>query len=798
MPDEPARPLPTESSLGVLPLRKALQALSDTFDTCVSSYRKEWVLADPEAVATFSAATGEVWRHACDMIKRLDLAEHGEGDEDGSLLAEGGRLRAALDELCEVLISHSHREEYAGPRGESVRWVGGEVVHVEFRAAVNVARRELANAVRRAIHGTSSELAISTNPARALNDALSDIQVHGNKFIPAMRRLEKFREEGAISPDDCVGFLPYVRRDDSPTEHVRMETYIETMAINPFSKWQQDRAIAARAVWQLTWAVLQAKECIAPVAKHTDDTRKPRLKWWSVGLRALLDRILATLKLGSDPSAWAPPLGSVLGAGVVEAFEAEVAKLQRVRAKLHALAPAVGPEETTVSEPVPEDDPGGLPLIVEPKRSRREDALGSSEAPEVVKQPVIPTVDAAFLDQSVQNELEASPALSRPQAMLIVCLVGLSHMSINANAFADESRRRNHIREQWRRLGTQFLNGEVELIQTDPARKGESILKLIADVERDADEPPPAAPTLEPLLSFVCNAETYCMHAREAANAGALEVMEAALNPGATAQRVALLEQVGAMEKTLVTLRLSLSDTRFSLDPEVEELRRLGKAFEVFKRRFDEAAAIVPESEVTPAAPSSSPPPISPYQWMRDGSMWRVRFDDESGTFDNLKGMETFARLLRFPNPQRVQSPTQLMGLASTDGGAPLSKQEAFVKGDSTEISERYKNLQLDIEEAEERGDVREVEQLRDQRQRLAEMVRTDPAYSRFGLNLQPPGGEESARKAIYQRLKAVYSKLEAADPPVPKLIDHLKKSIVAADNSYVYRPIHSMESWDL
>lgn len=79
-------------------------------------------------------------------------------------------------------------------------------------------------------------------------------------------------------------------------------------------------------------------------------------------------------------------------------------------------------------------------------------------------------------------------------------------------------------------------------------------------------------------------------------------------------------------------------------------------------RREDAPVATAPTNKtndngVAPASADHRPESkTSPqYCWRRRGEMWEIRFDQECGTFPNLKGFGIIAKLLRFPNPSRVQ-----------------------------------------------------------------------------------------------------------------------------------------------
>lgn len=215
----------------------------------------------------------------------------------------------------------------------------------------------------------------------------------------------------------------------------------------------------------------------------------------------------------------------------------------------------------------------------------------------------------------------------------------------------------------------------------------------------------------------------------------------------------------------------------------------LGSLFQAEKRRNE-------DTEVVET-------PGSCFVFRKGGDTWTVQFEDERGTFSDLRGFGIIAELLHHPNPRIPTPATRLLGRdAALRDRTAHGSAAAEGYGDDDEMPQlmtdadsmaQYEGLIEEtipraMEAAKKSGNTEEYLQLQDQQKKLQEHL---DECKGLGGRIRPLGPKTpgaAARSAVRACITRVIEKLRGATPPLTKLADHLQH-IKTEGNAYAYQP---------
>lgn len=719
-------PIPTEQSLGVYQLKVAFATMDESLTRNAVEGPDGLAVLGEEGASAISEATRRLGSEAQNMLGRIQSKDA--RDEFVASLQDDEYLATSLHELIDALNTHNHSaadRDSDEPMGEGAHWLPGEPVNLSLWATLKVAQRALWKVIKVAIHGPEVQEDLSERPARALNNALSDIQLAGWKFIGAMKRLERARRHGQI-PDAHAGFgLCYVRFDDEPIEQMRLEVSLEMMAINPFFPWMKDRGIAARSVFEIARGVVLGRSLIGPVRTLMDDSKDPNVKQWTTQLLILMDKMLEAISKGSDaPPGVAPPLVSSLGAGSWEALEPLLRELPEIRQQLHAV-------------------------------DRQMCATGSATS-----SPAMSSMTANALEEKIG---QAHQHIGAPASEVALMVVLNDLRSVYANIPA------------WRGVDeTRALKRSTALSMLNAMGQGIKSIGALREYKAGADGVlAHSGSPADPLLIGIAEYGAVLAHrGMRAVAAGGSQRLDLAFNPGAKAKSVELSSALSAAESRFRSLRLALESETMPLTELLTELESDQKATSGWQERFMSALGVVPLSPKEERQKKEEPA----FEFRMDGNQWKIRFRGRSASMGVSKGLADIAAILRENDPRGVD----VLELDS----APARKEVLGAdKVLDEEARQQFKDRIEEIRDkraiAEEARDENEISKLDLE---LKEIERALQLATGKGDRSRPLGGtrqpEQAAREAVRARVKRAIEQFRKLDPPWPDLANYLRDSI--------------------
>ena len=216
----------------------------------------------------------------------------------------------------------------------------------------------------------------------------------------------------------------------------------------------------------------------------------------------------------------------------------------------------------------------------------------------------------------------------------------------------------------------------------------------------------------------------------------------------------------------------------FGREPEPGEPLRWILHVNPFARPEDEAlltrglrlaglAADPDETRAPTAPPTEGAAPSARAAFRREGELWTIAFDGTVVRLSEAKGFLDLAQLLARPG-QRAHC-LELAGRPPDDGaGHPVLDERA-----RNELRARARELQEEIDDADEAHDLGRAERARAELERLVEA-----ASQAFGLRGRPRhlgSATERARSAVTWRIRSAIRKIGASHPPLGR---HLGNSV--------------------
>ena len=187
--------------------------------------------------------------------------------------------------------------------------------------------------------------------------------------------------------------------------------------------------------------------------------------------------------------------------------------------------------------------------------------------------------------------------------------------------------------------------------------------------------------------------------------------------------------------------------------------------------------------------------PTPAYEFKVVGEVWHVRFGDEYGEVVDRVGMARLFTLLLQPNPAEPISALRLCGVNNPGiEERYASHQEVLDTRTRGEYREKLAELNTEIEEANNSGNVAEAERLTRKREAILRELRKDSMKRRKGKELGPKDAREKAAEAVSRSLKTIYATLRKKG--LPKAADHLEKAIKIESYAFAYRPGPQSPAW--
>lgn len=171
--------------------------------------------------------------------------------------------------------------------------------------------------------------------------------------------------------------------------------------------------------------------------------------------------------------------------------------------------------------------------------------------------------------------------------------------------------------------------------------------------------------------------------------------------------------------------------------------------------------------------------------FIRKNKLWELSFEGKTILLRDSKGIQDIRKLLAAP--EKEIHCVELMGGSISEGNSP----EVFDLKAKKNYQERIRQLQADIQEAEEFGETPELDKMREEYDRLLNHL-----SGALGLSGQPRkigSSVEKARAAVTWRIRSSIGKIESEHP---QLARHLKAS-VRTGTFCAYRPENETD-WHL
>jgi hypothetical protein len=228
-----------------------------------------------------------------------------------------------------------------------------------------------------------------------------------------------------------------------------------------------------------------------------------------------------------------------------------------------------------------------------------------------------------------------------------------------------------------------------------------------------------------------------------------------------------------------------------------ERAERLGERTRLLdEHRSRSLRTTAPEESLTPSPPAGpglepSPPTRTLESRFRcEGDLWTIQFQDEVCRLKNSKGLHYLAKLLAHPGREfhalellaveTASSDQVRAGLHSHDTDRPGMHTRDI--GDAGEVLDaraksdyrrRLRELDEELEEARELGDLGRVERLSEELEALARHLAG--AVGLGGRDRRAGSAAERARLNVTRAVKTVLDKLPESSP---RLADHLQRSV--------------------
>jgi hypothetical protein len=188
-----------------------------------------------------------------------------------------------------------------------------------------------------------------------------------------------------------------------------------------------------------------------------------------------------------------------------------------------------------------------------------------------------------------------------------------------------------------------------------------------------------------------------------------------------------------------------------------------------------------------------SDPKEQQYVFRLTGEFWEMQFGTESGHFNDSKGYGIIHRLLQSPNPSKA-IPALELALGGSTQAENRSFQEQLDDEAIRSLKERLKEIPDEIEEANERESLGDVEKLEKERDEITHQLTSSLGFGGNSRPLGPASAEEKARISVKNAISRGIERLRSNNSPLKKLAEHLEDYIKTEQYAYAYRPPANLE----
>ncbi|MBI3465501.1 MAG: hypothetical protein HY000_20970 [Planctomycetes bacterium] len=124
------------------------------------------------------------------------------------------------------------------------------------------------------------------------------------------------------------------------------------------------------------------------------------------------------------------------------------------------------------------------------------------------------------------------------------------------------------------------------------------------------------------------------------------------------------------------------------------------------------------------------------------------------------------------------------------------TRQEAVDKQTIRECERRLSEIPADREAARQAGDIETLDDLEEEEKQINDYL--DKARDVRGGSRPLADSQRSMFNSVKQAIDRAMKKIASAQPPLPKLHEHLSKALDSANGVFEYRPAPSVPVWEL
>jgi hypothetical protein len=217
---------------------------------------------------------------------------------------------------------------------------------------------------------------------------------------------------------------------------------------------------------------------------------------------------------------------------------------------------------------------------------------------------------------------------------------------------------------------------------------------------------------------------------------------------------------------------------------------------------------VIPPKPIDKATPEDVPR----YIFKQVAELWEVTFGQEHGKFKPIDGIVYIAHLLRHPGKafsagemKKLTADANVPGRVLTEGSQEIlagqigmtqgTRQEAVDQKTIRECKERLSEILSEREAVRQAGEIDKLDDLEEEEKRITDYL----AKARnIRGNSRPLGdSQRSMFNSVKQAIDRVVKKLGTAQPPLPRLHEHLSRAIDSRNNTFEYRPAPPAPAWE-
>jgi len=209
--------------------------------------------------------------------------------------------------------------------------------------------------------------------------------------------------------------------------------------------------------------------------------------------------------------------------------------------------------------------------------------------------------------------------------------------------------------------------------------------------------------------------------------------------------------------------------------------------------RYAEKAHMLALDDTETNEPSTAASEEGEYCFRRYSEYWKVRFEDEEGSFQDTKGFAIIHKLLRDSSPKCPISAIELAGMDENLANVSHSYQDTLDYEAILKLKQEIEDLEELISDAQQKHSYDQLELHTQEKEKLeAELIKATGIYGKSRLL-----GPQSPKKNAQVRVRRAFTRaLARIQKDMPKLAAHLSDRISTGSSCY-YTHDNSFE-WQL